>query len=241
MLKNALTAREAKGNATSREILSLRREYNASAVALLAMPKDVTRSIFSFACLRKKYGDSAPGDEAQEIISHVCQSWRSEALAYPELWTLFSHCPKYTEVHLTDRLTTYLERAQSKILNIWVHHSTDSDTLDSLLAQLKKHSSRWQGISLTSEESTRDSLLTPADPTLQSTGSDQMICFDNLETLDIDDLMSTTLLNRILAPKLARLRVNVSSLLTYHALGTYQDRLSVLHLSTTQYKKPALS
>lgn len=145
---------------------------------ILAFPNEITMLIFSLACdqsrhlFRKRstdFGDSGEQEQriserAQELtISHVCHAWREVSLGYSMLWSVFNHFPKSSVGHLTDRLTTYLARAQANSMDLWAHVS-GLDDLQCLLKILELYSPRWRRISLTFDEHSVYRLPTPMDP-----------------------------------------------------------------------------
>ncbi|KJA26881.1 hypothetical protein HYPSUDRAFT_1034140 [Hypholoma sublateritium FD-334 SS-4] len=160
---------------------------------ILAFPNEITMLIFNLACDRSRllfrqrstaFGHFEEQEQhisegAQELtISHVCHAWREISLDYSVLWSTINHFPKSPVGRLTDRLTTYLARAQANLMDLWAHVS-GLDDLQCLLKILQLCSSRWRRISLTFDEHSMCRLPT------RTVQLKRLKIFRNLETFDI--------------------------------------------------------
>ena len=144
------------------EASTRRTEDDDAPLPIFSIPNEITMLIFSFAChpspifcRNRRSGFNAEElsqyarEEGQELtISQVCQAWRSISHAYPELWSSFHYYSKYSRQYFTARLDTYLERAQSSLMALWVCFSTTEDVSTVFEMLRRANNSRWQKISL---------------------------------------------------------------------------------------------
>ncbi len=228
-------------------------------IPIFSIPNEITMLIFSFACRpspifcrNRRSGFNAEElsqyarEEGQELtISQVCQAWRDISHACPELWSSFHYYSKYNRQYFTPRLRTYLERAQSSLMTLWVCFSSTEDVSTVFEMLRRADNSRWQKISLVFDRNyTREGKMGWVPPKVKlpaDADSVHRFSYDNLERLDVGCpdaywLWMNSDINRIIGdvastPRLAALRVDAGVLILQPNFAKmYRASLSVLQL-----------
>ena len=124
---------------------SLQRRSSLEPISpLVALPLDVLRSVFAFACQISR--EQAPSARFEIAISHTCSNWRTIALASPELWTTI-RCQGLVNL---SQLQEYLKRSRLLPLDITVQLSEKGSRKYAalVLETLMNHAPRWWLFSL---------------------------------------------------------------------------------------------
>jgi hypothetical protein len=121
------------------------------------LPADILYKIFSLypgsaainvqTCFRESVvrDDSFDTRKGPWVLSQVCKSWRSVALAFPRLWsciTVFHHGKKYNILKLLEKLDLILSRYSTTLLSIHIACATLS-LFDALMDVLAPIDHQW--------------------------------------------------------------------------------------------------
>lgn len=140
------------------KIIQAQAEYGAlynETAPILNFPIEILCRMFE-AAHNTSFAEGIPNNPLIEVtISHICRRWRSIALSFPLLWSMFRHdASKLPERIPVDRLVTYLERSGSRLLDL---HFAFADSVlgegsltlfNSMLESTIPHVARWGRFSL---------------------------------------------------------------------------------------------
>ncbi|KDQ59019.1 hypothetical protein JAAARDRAFT_206005 [Jaapia argillacea MUCL 33604] len=117
--------------------------YQSLFAPIRRLPPEVLSSIFLWATYLR-------GMKNRLVFTHVCHSWRLDALDTPRLWSYIFVDPTTAAIPSTDLVEAHLHRSNSHSLFISITAAGESYEayISSLLPLLSQYSNRWHAVML---------------------------------------------------------------------------------------------